>query len=234
MTGTYSLQVRQVGDHYVATGSVKVGLDYAIRATARVSAKAIEQAMRAAARGWRGKIGAAEGDLLGDEIGWGFLKKLWKGAKKIAKKVASSKVLGKIAKVVRNPVFMAALSVVPGVGPVAAAGLAAASTAYMGYRAAMGVATGKRGLAKAAIRAGSAVARKYGVPAARAKRAFNFGRKLAFDPRMLQFMYRGPMQRGGIQQMLPPAQSRVPRRPPNRIPPQLQQMLQQRYGYSFA
>ncbi len=235
MDGTYSIKVRQVGDDYIATGCVKVGTEYSLKAVARVSAKAIEQVMRQAARGWRGRIGHAEGELLGDdEIGWGFLKKLWKGAKKIAKKVAKSKVLGKIAKVVRNPAFMAAVSVIPGVGPIAAAGLAAAGTAYMGYRAAMGVKMGKRSLAKRAIRAGSAIARKYKVSRTRARRAFAYGRRLAYDPRMLQFMYRGPMRRGGVRRMLPPRPRRIPRRPPNRIPMALRRMLQQRYGYSFA
>jgi hypothetical protein len=96
-----------------------------------------------------------------DEVGFGFLKKAWKGvwnrAKKIARAVGVTKVLNAVkkgaektlkaaGKIVKSPVFgamMGVASFVPGVGPIALAG-------YAGVRAAMAIAEGaKKGDPKA-------------------------------------------------------------------------------------
>jgi hypothetical protein len=97
----------------------------------------------------------------GDEVGFGFLKKAWKGvwnrAKKIARAVGVTKVLSAVkkaaqktlkaaGKIVKSPVFgamMGVASFIPGVGPIALAG-------YAGVRAAMAIAEGaKKGDPKA-------------------------------------------------------------------------------------
>jgi hypothetical protein len=88
-----------------------------------------------------------------DEVGFGFLKKAWKSiwnrAKKIARAVGVTKVLNAVkkaakkalkvaGKIVKSPVFAAAMGVasfIPGVGPIALAG-------YAGVRAAMAIAEG--------------------------------------------------------------------------------------------
>lgn len=94
-------------------------------------------------------------EAAGDEVGFGFLKKAWKGvwgrAKKIARAVGVTKVLNAVkkgaaktlkaaGKLVKSPVFAAAMGIasfVPGVGPIALAG-------YAGVRAAMAIADGAR------------------------------------------------------------------------------------------
>lgn len=192
--GTYKLQLRQTPSGYMATARINVGTDFSIVARARVSAKAIEKILRTS---WEGNVGASHQN----EIGlFGFVKKLWRGAKKIAKKVARSKVLGKIAKFVRKPAFMAALSVIPGIGPIAASGLAAAGAAYGGLQAAYAKRRGKPRLARAISRRAARTARRYGVSSKRFNRAQRYGRRLAVNPRGLRFLTRGPP--GGIAQLL--------------------------------
>ncbi|MFO0726505.1 MAG: hypothetical protein U1E65_22150 [Myxococcota bacterium] len=99
-------------------------------------------------------MGAAREEVSGDEVGFfGFLQKAWDSVWGTAKKVARAigltklvravksgiqKVVGWAGSVVRSPVFGAIVGVatlIPGVGPIAAAG-------YAGVKAAMAIADG--------------------------------------------------------------------------------------------
>lgn len=185
--GTYQARVRQAGDTWIATGCIRIG-DIAVKATARISAAAIRRALDRAAEGFEG--------VIGDEVGWGFFKKIKRAAGKVAKKIAQSKALGKIAKVARNPAFLAALSVVPGVGPVAAGTIGAVATAYGGLQAAYAKKRGDPQLARRISAQNIARAKRLGISPARFNKAQRYGARLAVDPRLLTFMAQGP-QGGG-------------------------------------
>ncbi|MDH5644457.1 MAG: hypothetical protein OEZ01_00530 [Candidatus Heimdallarchaeota archaeon] len=185
--GTYQARVRQQGDTWVATGCLRIG-DIAVKATARISASAISRAIDRAAQGFEG--------VIGDEIGWGFFRKIKRAASKVAKRIAQSKALGKIAKVARNPAFLAALSVVPGVGPVAAGTIGAVATAYGGLQAAYAQKRGDPQLARRISAQNAQRAKRLGISPARFNRAQRYGARLAVDPRLLTFLGRGP-QGGG-------------------------------------
>jgi hypothetical protein len=101
---------------------------------------------------------------------------------------------------VRNPKFMAALSVVPGVGPIAAGGLAAAGAAYGGLQSMYAKRRGKPRLARAISRQSAALARRYRVPASRFNRAQRYGARMAVNPRGLRFLTQGPP--GGMSSLL--------------------------------
>lgn len=213
--GTYNVRLTQTPDGWKAVGRLALGDDLEIRATATASAKAIESLLRRASQGFSGAIG--------DEIGFGFLKKLWRGAKKIAKKVVQSKVLRKVANTVRHPAFMAAMSVIPGVGPAAAAGMAAVGTAYMGVRAMTAKRRGNPQLASRISRQAAVFAKRAGLPPARFNAAQRYGASLALNPRAISWMTRGPQ--GGIPGMLQQAMP-VPAGPLFRVLPGL---MQQRF-----
>ncbi|MDA8001611.1 MAG: hypothetical protein MPL62_10030 [Alphaproteobacteria bacterium] len=206
--GTYNVRVRATPTGYTACGTLDLGDNIEIRARAKVSAKAIDAVLRRAAEGFSGEF----------EIGFGFLKKLWRGAKKIAKKVVQSKVLRKVANTVRNPAFMAAVSVIPGIGPAAAAGMAAVGTAYMGVRAMTAKRRGNPAQARKISLQAARMARRYRLPPARFNAAQRYGASLALNPRAISWMARGP--RGGIPGMLQTAQ-RVPAGPLFRVLPGL-------------
>ena len=96
MSGTYRIKLKKRGDVWVAVGSISLGPGYTLKAVAKISEKAVAKTLAAAARGMRGTIA---GDGQDQELGWGFFKKIYKAAKKVTKKIARSKVLGKIAKI---------------------------------------------------------------------------------------------------------------------------------------
>jgi hypothetical protein len=186
MTMTYKINLREVGPDIIATGMLRMGPNYALKARARVSRKQIEALFHRALRGWQGRIGD-------DEMVGSFFGSVWKGikgaakgvahvAKKVARKVAKSKILRKVAKTVTNPAFMAALSVVPGVGTSAAAALAAAGAGYLGLRYAVAKRSGNKKKMRHIKRTALKLAAKYKIPKARANRVWKKGQKLAITP----------------------------------------------------
>lgn len=194
MQGQYQVRVREVGDDFIATGRVSVG-DFSVRARVKISAMAIQRMLHRAMQGWEGKISGYDGDM--EIIGWGFFKKLYKKAKsvvkkvkKYARKIAQSKVLGKLAKTFRDPRFMAAISVIPGIGPVAAAGLASAGAAWGGLQAMTARRKGQHGKARRISLANARRAKRYGLSSRRFNRAQRYGAGLSLNPRMMKQLIR--------------------------------------------
>lgn len=212
IAGTYNVKLIPTADGYKAVGCLSLGHDLQIRATASASTKAMQRLLQRAAQGFSGQ--------LGDEVGFGFLKKLWRGAKKMVKKVVQSKVLRKVANTVKNPAFMAAVSVIPGIGPAAAAGMAAVATAYSGVRAMTAKRRGNPQAARAISQQAAVFAKRAGLPPARFNAAQRYGASLALNPQAISWMTRGPARGipGMLQQAMP-----VPPGPLFRVLPGLMQ-----------
>ena len=187
MSMTYKIQLREVGPDIIATGMLRMGPNYALKARAKVSRKKIEALLHRALRGWQGSIGN-DNDMVGSFFGsvWKGIKNVGKGvahvAKTVAKKIAKSKILRKVAHTVTNPAFMAALSVVPGVGTGAAAALAAAGAGYLGLRYAIAKRGGDKKKMAHIKSTALKLSAKYKIPKERANRVWKKGQKLAITP----------------------------------------------------
>lgn len=189
MNGNYKVQLRELPDGgYMATGVVQAR-DFRVHACVKVSALAIQKMLARALQGWEGSI---SGDHDEQELGWSWIKKAFKSAKKIAKRVrkvarsvAQSKVLRKLARTFRDPRFMAAVSIIPGIGPVAAAGLASAGAAWGGLQAMTAKRKGNPARARQISMRSARMAKRYGLSAKRFNRAQRYGAGLSLDPRML-------------------------------------------------
>lgn len=197
MNGNYKIQLRALPDGgYMATGVVQAR-DFRVHACVKVSAVAIQKMLARAMQGWQGRISGDGNDQeLGDgndqELGWSWIKKAFKSAKKIAKRVrrvarsvAQSKVLSKLARTFRSPKFMAAVSIIPGIGPAAAAGLASAGAAWGGLQAMTARRKGNPSRARQISLQSARMAKRYGLSAKRFNRAQRYGAGLSLDPRML-------------------------------------------------
>lgn len=198
--GTFRIKVRPVGDGYTADACIAIAPGLDAKASAHVSSKAIAELLQ---REFEGRFGQGVGLF-------GFIKKIWKGAKKVAKKVAKSKVLKSVVGITKNPAFLAALSVVPGVGPAAAGGLAAAHAAYAGLKAMTAKRKGKPKLARQISLKAARQARKYRLPPARFNAAQRYGAGLSVNPAGLAYLTQGPpkgfgrmLQRSFPQQYMP-------------------------------
>jgi hypothetical protein len=174
------VQLRREGDQLVALGVLQLAPDLAVQCRASVSPRTIERVVAAAAKGREGTIG------------W-FGEDIWNGAKKIAKDIVSSDVLRKVANTFSDPRFMGLLSVIPGVGPVAAQGMSNIGTAWNGLRAATLSSQGLNDAAAALSMQSAQQAAALGVPAEVFNAAQRYGAGLAVDPQMLAY----------IQQMAP-------------------------------
>jgi hypothetical protein len=181
----YQIQVREIKGNTVATARLKIAPDVWVQVKAVVSQKAIKNLLT---RTFRGRIPPGESVS-------GFFGKLWKGVKKVAKKVANSKVIkgayNVVKKVVKNPIFQGALTAIPGVGTVIGPTLAAATTAYAGVKAATASKKGNKREAKRLMKRAKTIAKKAKVPKQQFYKTFQHGMDQAIDPRMWQMMIYG-------------------------------------------
>jgi len=161
-------QVRVVetpdGNGYVATAVLTFSNGQTISAEAHVDVREIYKTLVAAKHGVSGEF----------EVG-GFFGSLWKGAKDVGKKLAKSKALGVVAKVIKNPVVTGVISVIPVLGPEVAIGLNVAGTAYTALQAKALHSKGKHKAARALLAGSLQGAKAAGVPIEDWRKAARYG-----------------------------------------------------------
>lgn len=181
MTAAYEIRTYEKGDYWHACLRVCLGKDTCIDMHARVSMSALARVLNKTFAGTF-NVGAD-----GREQVAGFFGKLWKGVKKVAKKVAKSKVF-KVAKgVFRSPIFKAIAAGIPGVN-VAVGALTAADMAMSAARSVYK--KGKRGfaLARRIKRVAMSQARRRRVPKATFQRAWRSGLNAVPSPKELAIL----------------------------------------------
>ena len=127
----YQLKVRQRGDWVCAYLRARIGREAYITVVARISIRAIERMLT---RTYQGTVGFS-------------FKSIFKAAKKMARSVASSRVLKKARKYLRHPAVLAVSQFIPGAN-VALPALAAIDSTLMAAKA---ITAKRRGDPRAAL-----------------------------------------------------------------------------------
>ena len=192
--GGYTLRVREAGDNYVACLSVNYGDGISIDVKATVSVTAIAKLLNTEFSGAFGAMAGAGEDP--EMVGWGFFKKIWKKVKKVAKKVAKSKVFKIAKKVFRSPIFKGIAAAIPGVnvavGALTAADMAmqAAGKVYKSYKKVKRYFNKAKGIARRVKRAAFGQAKRRGVKTPQFRRAWKSGWNSVPNPRELAMIRR--------------------------------------------
>lgn len=194
----YTVRLRRRRGEVVAIGELAITPQLKVAAAVGVDESALRRWVKGAMRGEDGGDPIMVGGIL-DDIG-GALSDVWEGAKGVASDIVNSSVLRKVANTVSDPRFQGLLSVIPGVGPVAAHATAQVGTAWNGLRAATAGNAGRPDIARQISEFSAAQAAALGIPAADFNAAQQFGANLAVDPAMLATVQQ--LIPGGVQTLV--------------------------------
>lgn len=201
----YRVALSKKGPDVIATGTLVLTPDLRITAQA-----AIDDALL---RFWLREL--REGHD-GPQMVGGIFDDIWAGAKSLAKKVTQSSVLRKVANTISNPQFTAALSIIPGVGPIAASTMSQVGSAWNGLRAATAAAHGQPDVARAISQFSAEQAAALGVPPDVFNQAQRYGASLAVDPQLLAVIEQ--QIPGGLRALMASSAAPPPPPPPPPLP----------------
>lgn len=200
----YKIHVARKGPDIIAVGTLVLSPDVRVSATATFDERALKF--------WLREIqGGDEPFMVG-----GIFDDIWEGAKSIAKKVTQSSVLRKVANTLSDPRFTGMLSMVPGVGPIAANTMAQVGTAWNGLRAATASANGQPDVARMISSFSAEQAAGLGIPPEAFNRAQAYGASLAVDPQLLAVVQQ--QVPGGLDALMRAYQAPPPPPPPPPLP----------------